>query len=84
MGNVKRTSLNLDLDLVRDASEVLGTERTTDTVHKALREAVRRARLEQLLDEGFPGLTPELMDEIDRGRHDFLEKLRRGEDPYRD
>lgn len=42
------TTLDLDRDLLRDAAEVLGTTRTTDTVHAALREVVawhRRAWL---------------------------------------
>jgi Arc/MetJ family transcription regulator len=44
----KRTSLNLDLDLVAEAKEVLQTTETTETVHRALDEVVRRARLERL------------------------------------
>jgi Arc/MetJ family transcription regulator len=30
---VKRTNINLDMDLVEQAAEELGTRRTTDTVH---------------------------------------------------
>ena len=53
---VKRTSMNVDLDLVREAQEVLGTQGTTETVHAALREIVRRRRLERLLKHDFSNL----------------------------
>lgn len=36
--------MNLDTELVAEAREVLGTDGTTDTVHKALEEVVLRAR----------------------------------------
>jgi Arc/MetJ family transcription regulator len=45
---IKRTSLNLDMSLVDEAREVLGTSGTTETVHKALAEVVRRNKLQQL------------------------------------
>ena len=38
------TTLDLDRDLLRDAAEALGTTRTTDTVHAALRDVVARRR----------------------------------------
>jgi Arc/MetJ family transcription regulator len=38
----KHTTIDLDADLVRAAAEALGTTRTTDTVHAALSEVVRR------------------------------------------
>lgn len=53
---VKRTSMNVDLDLVKEAQEVLGTTGTTETVHAALREIVRRRRLERLLRHDFSNL----------------------------
>jgi len=56
---VKRTSMNVDLDLVREAQEVLGTQGTTETVHAALREIVRRRRLERLLKHDFSNLDVE-------------------------
>jgi Arc/MetJ family transcription regulator len=65
---VKRTSMNLDMDLVNDASEVLGTERTTDTVHEALREIVRRERLRRLARHDFPDLTLEAIEEMRKPR----------------
>lgn len=47
---IKRTSLNLDLDLVAAARTVLGTSGTTDTVHAALAETVRQQRIQRLLN----------------------------------
>jgi Arc/MetJ family transcription regulator len=38
----KRTNINLDTELLREAAELLGTERITDTVHAAMREVVDR------------------------------------------
>ena len=40
----KHTTIDLDADLVRAAAEVLGTVRTTDTIHAALTDVVRRRR----------------------------------------
>ena len=56
---VKRTSLNLDLDLVAQAREVLGSNGTTDTVHRALEEVVRQEKLRWLAERDFSELTPE-------------------------
>lgn len=50
---VKRTSLNLDLDLVADARSVLGSTGTTDTVHRALEDVVRREKLRRLAEYDF-------------------------------
>ena len=44
------TTIDLDLDLVREAARVLGTRRTTETVHAALAEAVAIRRRLGLLD----------------------------------
>jgi Arc/MetJ family transcription regulator len=42
----KHTTIDLDADLVDAAARALGTTRTTDTIHAALSEVVRRrARL---------------------------------------
>lgn len=65
---VKRTSLNLDMDLVGEAKRELGTKRTTDTVHEALREIVDRAKRRRLAEHDFPGLTPESLEEMRRPR----------------
>jgi Arc/MetJ family transcription regulator len=57
------TTLDLDRDLLRDAAEALGTTRTTETVHAALREVVARRRRAWLarrdfseLEAALPGL----------------------------
>lgn len=55
----KHTTLDLDQDLVRDAAAVLGTSRTTDTVHAALAEVVARRRRTMLARFDFPDLTPD-------------------------
>jgi Arc/MetJ family transcription regulator len=61
---VKRTSLNLDLELVAEARKVLGTTGTTDTIHRALEDVVRRERLRALTEERFEDLTPEALDQL--------------------
>jgi Arc/MetJ family transcription regulator len=65
---VKRTSLNLDLELVRQAAEVLGTDRTTDTIHGALSDVVTRQRRRALAEHEFPGLTLESLAEMRKPR----------------
>jgi hypothetical protein len=65
---VKRTSLNLELDLVDEARRVLGTKGTTDTIHRALEDVVRRERLTALAAETFEDLTPEALAELRRWR----------------
>lgn len=57
------TTLDLDRDLLADAARALGTSRTTETIHAALREAVARRRRAWLarrdfsdLESGLPGL----------------------------
>jgi hypothetical protein len=57
--HTRYTPLNVDLTLVREAGEILGTEGTTDTIHAALLEVVNRYKRQQLLEYDFPGLTPE-------------------------
>jgi Arc/MetJ family transcription regulator len=54
MPDVKRTSMNLDRELVRAAAEVLGTDGTTETVHEALREVVRIRLRARLMESDFP------------------------------
>jgi Arc/MetJ family transcription regulator len=65
---VKRTSLNLDLDLVADARSVLNTRGTTDTIHRALEDVVRRDRLQALAERTFEDLTPEALAKLRRTR----------------
>jgi Arc/MetJ family transcription regulator len=50
---IKRTSLNLDMSLVNEAREVLGTRGTTETVNKALAEVGRQAKLRRLVARTF-------------------------------
>jgi hypothetical protein len=50
---VKRTSLNLDVDLVAEARAVLGSNGTTDTIHRALEEVVRGEKLRRLAEYDF-------------------------------
>jgi len=68
MANVRRTSLNLDFELVERAKAALGTSNTTDTVNGALEDVARRAALERLANWRFDHLEP-----------DWLEKLRSGD-----
>jgi Arc/MetJ family transcription regulator len=66
----RHTTIDLDAELVREAAEVLGTTRTTDTVHAALAEVIRaRRRL------GFLELRPALtLADLDAMRsHRFAE-----------
>jgi hypothetical protein len=65
---VRRTSLNLDFELVEQARTVLGTNGTTETVHRALAEVVRQHHLRELADERFEDLTPEVLAELRRTR----------------
>lgn len=56
--------MNLDMDLVADAREVLGTDGTTETIHRALesvvlrerRRAAARLRFDDLDDEALAKL----------------------------
>jgi Arc/MetJ family transcription regulator len=65
---VRRTTINLDSELVADAREVLNTRNTTDTVHDALREVVRREDLRRLTEWELEGLTLEGIREMRRSR----------------
>ncbi len=47
---IKRTSFNVDLDLIAQARDVLGTRTMTDTIHRALDEVVRQDALKRMLD----------------------------------
>ena len=63
---VRRTNINLDMDLVQQAARELGTERTTDTVHQALRDVVARSRRARLARREFEDLTPEALEAMRR------------------
>ena len=53
MDMIKRTSLNLDMSLVDEAREVLGTRATTETINRALEEVVRQDKLRRLTEMVF-------------------------------
>src|SRR5580692_16245 len=67
MGMVKRTTINLDMELVAQAREVLETGNTTETVHAALRDVVRRDRLQRLSEREWD-FTLEDLKEMRRSR----------------
>jgi Arc/MetJ family transcription regulator len=46
----KHTTIDLDMELVGEASRILGTTKVTETVHAALDEVVRRRQRLALLD----------------------------------
>jgi Arc/MetJ family transcription regulator len=68
MGSRRHTTLNLDMELVEKAQSVLGTSQTTETIHRALQEAVDLDKRRQLLDMGIGDLTPERLEEMRRVR----------------
>lgn len=63
---VRRTNINLDMELIDQAAAELGTHRTTDTVHQALRDVVARARRARLAQRDFEDLTPAVVEELRR------------------
>jgi len=63
---IRRTNINLDTELVNAAAAVLGTARTTDTVHAALRAVINQAARERLAQRDFPDLTPRALEELRR------------------
>lgn len=70
-GHMKtHTTLDLDRDLLAQAAAALGTTRTTDTVHAALREAVARQARARLLARDWSNLK-ELLPEM-RAPRPFL------------
>jgi len=54
------TTLDLDRDLLERAAEALGTRRTTDTVHAALRDVVARRQRAWLARRDFSELEARL------------------------
>ena len=65
---IRRTNINLDTELVDAAAAVLGTARTTDTVHAALRAVIDRASRERLAERDFADLTPKVLERVRRPR----------------
>lgn len=66
---IRRTSLNLDFDLVEQARKELGTNGTTDTVNRALEEVVRRAAIERLLEMRFDHMEPDWLERLRESEH---------------
>lgn len=67
--------MNLDVDLLDEAADVLGTSRMTDTVHAAMNDVVRRRKLEALTRLEFPDLDWETVKKMRRPRtFDHLRK----------
>jgi Arc/MetJ family transcription regulator len=64
---VRRTTINLDSELVAQAREVLKAKNTTDTVHDALREVIRRERLRRLAERDWD-MSLEDLKELRRSR----------------
>ena len=65
---IRRTNINLDTQLVEAAAAVLGTARTTDTVHAALRAVIDRAARERLAQQDFADLIPKVLEQLRRPR----------------
>lgn len=70
---IKRTSLNLDLDLVAQARDVLETRTNTETIHRALEEVVRQEELRKLAEWDLGELTLEDLERLRRPRFPALE-----------
>jgi Arc/MetJ family transcription regulator len=66
----KHTTIDIDVELVRQAAAALGTTKTTDTIHAALSEVVRRRLRMEIL-----GMRPALsLDDLNAMRaHRFAE-----------
>ena len=64
---IKRTSVNLRLDLVAEARQILGTNGTTDTIHRALEEVVTQHALRSLAEWTFEHLSDEELERLDWG-----------------
>jgi Arc/MetJ family transcription regulator len=65
--------MNLDTDLVREAARVLGTRTATETIHRALRESVRREHLAKLAQRSFSELSGDKLKELRRARIELLD-----------
>lgn len=68
------TTLDLDRELLAEAAAALGTTRTTDTVHAALREAVARQARARLLARDWTNLR-ELLPEMRTPRPFLVERV---------
>jgi Arc/MetJ family transcription regulator len=70
---IRRTSINLDFDLVTQAGEILRTNGTTDTVHRALEDVIRRDALKRLAEWDLGGMTLEDLERMRQPTH-FLDE----------
>ncbi len=59
---LRRTSIEIDDALLREAQRILGTVGVRDTVEGAWRELVRREKLAQLADDLAAGRVTQLAD----------------------
>jgi Arc/MetJ family transcription regulator len=70
---IHRTTIDLDLDVLEEARDLLGTTTIRDTVNTALREVGRRERLRRAADlirkGGLPLPTPEELAQMRRNPH---------------
>jgi Arc/MetJ family transcription regulator len=64
----KRTNMNVDVSLVSQAAVVLGTRGTTDTVHAAMEDVVRRSRRKRLAARDLSDLTPKALEQMRKPR----------------
>ncbi len=63
---MRKTTLTIDDEKIAQAREILGTAGITDTIDAALRETIRRAAAERLIDrmatiQGLDLADPEVM-----------------------
>ena len=68
IAETRRTSLILDNHLVQEAGLVLGTQGTTRTVDRALREVVARKKREALAGWDLPDLGLDELNELRKPR----------------
>lgn len=71
------TTLDLDRSLLEEAAQALGTTRTTETVHAALRDVVARQRRARLARRDFSNLE-DLLPEMRAPRFPDLDLTRGG------
>ena len=68
MHSRRHTTLNLDMELIEEARQVLGTARATETIHLALHAVIDRDKRRRLLEMGMGDLTPERLQELRQNR----------------
>ncbi len=68
MGDRRHTTLNVDMELIMEAQQIVGTAQVTETIHRALRDVVDREKRRQLLSMDRGDLTPQRLEETRRNR----------------